>query len=91
MLDGIAGAQLKALLSRLTDRERDVLTARLGLDDREAERLTEICDRLGISAERVRQVENRALAKLREAAYRPSAENRRAREKRVSPERRRPA
>ena len=65
VLDGIAGAELPALLGALGEREREILAARFGLDDRPAERLQEIGERLGISAERVRQVEERALAKLR--------------------------
>ncbi len=39
--------------------------ARFGFD-REAEKLVEIGERLGVSAERVRQIEERALAKLRQ-------------------------
>lgn len=66
VVDSIAGEQLRALLSRLTDRERDVVNARFGFDD-EPEKLVEIGERLGISAERVRQIEERALAKLRQA------------------------
>jgi len=34
-----------------------------------AERLSEVGERLGVSAERVRQIEERALAKLRNAAW----------------------
>lgn len=64
VIDAVAGAQLRALLSRLTERERDVVTARFGFD-REPEKLVEIGERLGLSAERVRQIEERALAKLR--------------------------
>ena len=68
VLDELAGEQLRALFIRLADRERDVLSARLGLDGRDPERLTQVAERLGISAERVRQIEQRALGKLREAA-----------------------
>jgi RNA polymerase sigma factor (sigma-70 family) len=63
----IAGEQLHALLARLTDREREVVRARFGFDT-EPERLVDIGERLGVSAERVRQIEERALAKLRQAA-----------------------
>jgi RNA polymerase sigma factor (sigma-70 family) len=66
VIDAIAGEQLKALLSRLTDRERDVLYARFGFDAK-TERLVDIGERLGVSAERVRQIEQRGLAKLRHA------------------------
>jgi RNA polymerase sigma factor (sigma-70 family) len=67
VIDAVAGEQLKALLSRLTDREREVLYARFGFGT-EVEKLTDIGERLGVSAERVRQIEQRALAKLRHAA-----------------------
>jgi RNA polymerase sigma factor (sigma-70 family) len=67
VVDAVAGEQLRALLSRLTEREREVVLARFGFDA-PAEKLTEVGERLGISAERVRQIEERALAKLRSAA-----------------------
>jgi len=67
VIDAIAGEQLRALLSRLTDREREVVKARFGFDA-PAEKLAEVGERLGVSAERVRQIEERALAKLRHAA-----------------------
>lgn len=66
VIDTVAGKQLRALLSRLTDKERDVVDARFGFE-RPPERLVEIGERLGVSAERVRQIEERALAKLRRA------------------------
>jgi RNA polymerase sigma factor (sigma-70 family) len=67
VIDAVTGLQLRALLSRLTDRERDVVSARFGFDGDSA-KLVEIGERLGISAERVRQIEERALAKLRLSA-----------------------
>lgn len=66
----VAAAQLRDLLSGLSDRERRVLRARFGLDG-EAKSLREISETLGVSAERVRQLENRALGKLRAAAAEP--------------------
>jgi RNA polymerase sigma factor (sigma-70 family) len=67
VIDAVAGEQLKALLSRLTEREREVVNARFGFDAA-PEKLAEVGERLGVSAERVRQIEQRALAKLRLAA-----------------------
>jgi RNA polymerase sigma factor (sigma-70 family) len=67
VVDEVAGEQLRALLSRLTEREREVVRARFGFDA-PAEKLSEVGERLGVSAERVRQIEERALAKLRSAA-----------------------
>ena len=63
----VAASQLRDLLSSLSDRERQILDARYGLQG-EAESLRQISGRLGVSAERVRQLENRALGKLRAAA-----------------------
>ena len=63
----IAGEELRGLLSGLSERERGILSAHYGLDGPE-QSLREIAVRLGISAERVRQLEGRALGKLRAAA-----------------------
>ena len=52
-------------LATLTNHERFVLTKRFGLDREGARTLQEIGDMLGISRERVRQVEANALRKLR--------------------------
>jgi RNA polymerase sigma factor (sigma-70 family) len=67
VLDAIEERQLGALLARLSDRERLVLRARYGLDGEE-QTLRQVADRLGVSAERVRQLEQRALGKLAAAA-----------------------
>ena len=67
VVETLAGQQLRALLSRLTDRERAVVRARFGFDT-ERQRLVDIGEQLGVSAERVRQIEERALAKLRQTA-----------------------
>jgi RNA polymerase nonessential primary-like sigma factor len=49
----------------LSHREREVLERRFGLHDREPETLEALSDRLGITRERVRQVQNDALMKLK--------------------------
>jgi RNA polymerase primary sigma factor len=56
------------LLSKLSQRERDVLVFRFGLDGEEPKTLNEIGKILGISRERVRQIEKSALKKLRKIA-----------------------
>src|SRR5579885_1984050 len=65
VLEAVAGEQLRALLSRLTERERDVVRGRFGFEGA-PQKLGQIGERLGISAERVRQIEERALVKLRQ-------------------------
>ncbi len=67
VISNVAAIELRELLSGLSERERLVLRARHGLDG-EVQSLREIAGRLGVSAERVRQLESRALGKLRAAA-----------------------
>ena len=55
---------VRECLGELTERERQVLTARFGLDGREARSLEHLGQRYGITRERVRQIEARALQKL---------------------------
>lgn len=57
---------LEDILAGLNERERDILSRRFGLGLPEPETLQIISDNLGISRERVRQIEKGALAKLRE-------------------------
>ena len=60
---------VEPLLQRLDDRERRIVRARYGLDGRERT-LRELAQQLGVSAERVRQIQGQALDKLREAVFR---------------------
>jgi len=57
--------QLEALLAQLDDKERVIIERRFGLGDREPETLAEIGSELNLSRERIRQIEERALGKLR--------------------------
>lgn len=73
LLDNSEIEQVRALLGSLNARERMILRARYGLDGQE-QSLREVGERIGLSGERVRQIENRALGKLRAAAgYQASA------------------
>src|SRR5690606_13419129 len=65
MLDHDARDQLLALVDTLDAREADIVSSRYGLFDGRQQKLADIGRRHGISAERVRQVERQALAKLR--------------------------
>ncbi|MEL6346478.1 MAG: sigma-70 family RNA polymerase sigma factor [Myxococcota bacterium] len=56
----------EAFESLLTDRQRFVLTRRYGLDDGEFRTLSEVGKEMGLSRERVRQIEREALNRLRE-------------------------
>lgn len=56
---------LDAWIDALSQREKEVLEGRFGLHDREPETLEVLSDRLGLTRERVRQIQNEALVKLR--------------------------
>ena len=58
----------RRLLSRLKDRERQVLAYRYQLEGSEPHTLKEIGDKMDLSPETVRQIEMRALAKIRSHA-----------------------
>lgn len=60
--------EVSELLSKLTDRERQVIGLRYGLEDGKTHTLEEIGGMLNVTRERVRQIEARAMEKLRENA-----------------------
>ncbi len=57
--------QLEDVLSTLTDREQKVLRLRFGLDDGRARTLEEVGKEFNVTRERIRQIEAKALRKLR--------------------------
>ncbi len=65
---GMLRSHLAALMGGLNDRERQVLTLRFGLDGGSCRTLQEVGRALGVTRERARQIESRALQKLRESA-----------------------
>jgi RNA polymerase sigma factor (sigma-70 family) len=58
--------RLRSRVVRLTPRERDVLDRRFGLDGSTPRTLRQTGRELGISRERVRQIELRTLLRLRD-------------------------
>jgi len=58
-------AQLGKVLSQLGDRERRVLLLRFGLEDGRARTLEEVGKEFNVTRERIRQIEAKALRKLR--------------------------
>jgi RNA polymerase sigma factor (sigma-70 family) len=64
-LEGDALSQIEAALGALDDRERIILVLRFGLHGEEPQTLEEIGAHFGLTRERIRQMQNRALAKLR--------------------------
>jgi RNA polymerase nonessential primary-like sigma factor len=57
-------------LAALNEREREIVAGRFGLADREPETLESLDERLGLTRERIRQIQQEALLKLRRAMAR---------------------
>ncbi len=62
-------AQICDALSKLTERERKILVLRFGLEDGKFRTLEEVGREFGITRERIRQIEAKALRKLRHPSY----------------------
>ena len=60
--------QLMDVLSTLTEREQKVLRLRFGLDDGRPRTLEEVGRQFNVTRERIRQIEAKALRKLRHPA-----------------------
>jgi RNA polymerase primary sigma factor len=67
-LDVESRARLESLIDVLDPRAADVVRSRYGLGDGKQEKLADIAARHGISAERIRQIEREAIARLRKIA-----------------------
>jgi RNA polymerase primary sigma factor len=55
---------VRELLAKMDQREAAVLRMRFGLDDQEPKTLKQIGESLGLTRERVRQIESEAISKL---------------------------
>ncbi len=64
----LAREQVGDLLGKLDSRERDVLLNHYGLGDRTPATYDQLAQRLGLTKQRIRQIEQAALAKLRGSA-----------------------
>lgn len=60
--------QIYKLLNTLTDREKGVLALRFGMDDGTPRTLEEVGKYFGVTRERIRQIEGKALKKLKKLA-----------------------
>ncbi|MBN2120925.1 MAG: RNA polymerase sigma factor RpoD/SigA [Candidatus Omnitrophica bacterium] len=63
------------LLSNLSERERSILDLRFGINDGKPQTLAEIAKQLSISRERVRQIEERAIRKLKKLIAEKASSN----------------
>jgi RNA polymerase primary sigma factor len=59
---------LRNALKQLRENEREVLSLRFGLDQEKCLTLKQIGERIGVSRERVRQIQEKALEKLRQSS-----------------------
>ena len=62
--------QIREILGDLTEREQQVLRLRYGLDDDRSRTLEEVGKQLNVTRERIRQIEAKALRKLKRKNFR---------------------
>ena len=60
--------QIHKLLDTLTEREKGVIELRYGIDDGTQRTLEEVGKHFGVTRERIRQIEGKALKKLKKLA-----------------------
>jgi len=67
--------QIVAALDELTERDKEVIRLRFGLDDGRPQTLEEVGKHFGVTRERIRQIESKTLAKLRHPQRRHKLED----------------
>jgi RNA polymerase nonessential primary-like sigma factor len=71
--EDVSGARIARWIAQLPARERLVLERRFGLNDQSVQTLAEIAAELGLTRERVRQIQSEALKRLRRLVEQESA------------------
>ena len=66
---GLLRKQLGEILESLTPRERRIIEMRFGLNNERSQTLEEVGAELGLTKERIRQIEVEALRKLRHPSH----------------------
>jgi RNA polymerase primary sigma factor len=69
LLDSALKDDVRRLLSSLSDREREIIELRFGLEGQVPMSLKEIGELYNLTKERIRQIEKRALDRLKESEY----------------------
>jgi RNA polymerase primary sigma factor len=75
MLAGDVSTQVERALDTLSDKEAQILRLRFGFGDEAEQTLEEVGRRFGVTRERIRQIQARALDKLRSAAHRAALQD----------------
>lgn len=81
------GGEVTQMLMPLTPKERHIVCRRFGLDGRAPENLAAVAKELGISRERVRQIESNALKRMRKYSEDPELEQTDTRFRKIRPRR----
>ncbi len=63
-------SEFEDMMSVLDDRERNILSLRFGFNDNEPRSVAQVAEEVGLSRERIRQLEHRGLAKLMHPSWR---------------------
>ena len=66
--------RIENLLEIMNEREREILDMRFGLEDKKPRTLAEVAKKMGVSRERIRQIEETALGKIRKFVEETKAE-----------------